>query len=394
MTRIDSVVQSVDVEGRAGGVMIFYTCPPVTGSLTERMRITESGFVGIGISVPATTLHVGNSDVTDAGLALTSQRVAIAVDNVLNGVDFHSNDTNLSISTLTAYIRAYASETHTATTLGSRITFATTAIGAAAPTLRMTLMDTGVLSMGTWTGQKINLYDSTVNKYGLGIGSSQLQIYSPNAATTRTEIGGMSNTDGVTFIPVLRVLPSSTSMVLGPVGATAVGTSGTYVFGISTGTRATTSPTAMVQMWTEDQDGANTAALHVRSEGNWITKIGQGIITRAAYLTLTTYTTAAPYSPVALEESNRTFLASNTSAMTQVSLPAAAVGYVFKFIVTAAQGLRIRAFTGDTIRIGSTVTAAAGYIQSTTLGDYIELFATSSGGWYARSPIQGWTIGV
>jgi hypothetical protein len=109
---------------------------------------------------------------------------------------------------------------------------------------------------------------------------------------------------------------------------------------------------------------------------------------------MTTQTIAAPHVAVALEESNRTYLAANTTAMAQVSLPAAAAGYTFKFVVTVAQGLRIRAFTSDTIRIGSTVTAAAGYVQSTTVGDYLELIAVSSSAWIARSPIQGWTVGV
>jgi hypothetical protein len=295
---------------------------------------------------------------------------------------------------MTAYIRAYASETHTATTLGTRIAFATTSIGAAAPTWRMTLLDTGVLSFGTWTGQKINLYDTILAKYGFGIGSSQMQIYSPNSSSARVEIGGMSSVDGVTFVPVLRVIPVSTSMVLGPVAATAIGTSGAFVFGISTGTRPTTSPAAMAQLWVEDYDTAGTGSLHIRSESNWITKIGNGIITRAAYLNMTTQTIAAPHVAVALEESNRTYLAANTTAMAQVSLPAAAAGYTFKFVVTVAQGLRIRAFTSDTIRIGSTVTAAAGYVQSTTVGDYLELIAVSSSAWIARSPIQGWTVGV
>ena len=59
--------------------------------------------------------------------------------------------------------------------------------------------------------------------------------------------------------------------------------------------------------------------------------------------------------------------------------PALITGKAVKFYVNDAQYLQIKAPTGKTIRIGAVTTAAAGYIRSNTVGDWVEVRAMPDG---------------
>ena len=66
-------------------------------------------------------------DAATSQLTLRSTRAAIVTDNVIGGIDFQSNDTNLSApGTVAASIKALASATHTASQLRTDIVFYTT----------------------------------------------------------------------------------------------------------------------------------------------------------------------------------------------------------------------------------------------------------------------------
>lgn len=75
-----------------------------------------------------------------------------------------------------------------------------------------------------------------------------------------------------------------------------------------------------------------------------------------------------------------------------VALPTAAAGLQFTAIVQAAQTLTVTANTADTIRIGSSVTAAAGSITSNVVGSSITLLAINATEWVATSSVGSWTI--
>jgi folate-dependent tRNA-U54 methylase TrmFO/GidA len=62
---------------------------------------------------------------------------------------------------------------------------------------------------------------------------------------------------------------------------------------------------------------------------------------------------------------------------------------MFTYYVQANQTLRIQTAAGDTIRIGGTVTAAAGYIESSTVGDSVTLVAINATEWVATSVVGG-----
>ena len=93
---------------------------------------------------------------------------------------------------------------------------------------------------------------------------------------------------------------------------------------------------------------------------------------------------------------NQTFARfTNEGATSQVvfTLPTAAANLFYTFIVQDADGLRINAASGDTIRIGATATAAAGYVESTTIGDTVTLVAINSTEWIATASHGTWTFG-
>jgi hypothetical protein len=75
-----------------------------------------------------------------------------------------------------------------------------------------------------------------------------------------------------------------------------------------------------------------------------------------------------------------------------VTLPSAAAGLQFTFYVQAAQTLTVTANTDDTIRIASSVTAAAGSITSSVVGSSVTLTAINATEWVATASVGSWTI--
>lgn len=70
-------------------------------------------------------------------------------------------------------------------------------------------------------------------------------------------------------------------------------------------------------------------------------------------------------------------------------------GLCVSFVVQDSDGLRVQAAAGDTIRIAGTASAAAGYIESTTIGDSVTLVAINTTEWVAISVVHeaGWSFG-
>lgn len=75
-----------------------------------------------------------------------------------------------------------------------------------------------------------------------------------------------------------------------------------------------------------------------------------------------------------------------------VTLPTALAGLQFTICVQANQTLTVTANSGDTIRIGSSVTAAAGSITSNVIGSSITLVAINATEWFATASAGSWTI--
>jgi hypothetical protein len=104
--------------------------------------------------------------------------------------------------------------------------------------------------------------------------------------------------------------------------------------------------------------------------------------------------TAGSGTPNALETSEvrKLFTNEGTTAVNYHTLPTAAANLEYTFYVQDADGIRITANTGDTIRIAATVSSVAGYITSTTIGDSVTLVAINATEWVATSLVgAGWT---
>jgi len=97
---------------------------------------------------------------------------------------------------------------------------------------------------------------------------------------------------------------------------------------------------------------------------------------------------------LAANESNKVLTNEGTTAENYHTLPSAAAGYVFTFVVQDADGLRVVAAGGDTIRVIDKVTAAAGYLSSTTIGSTVTLVAINGTEWIATSISGVWTDGT
>jgi len=94
--------------------------------------------------------------------------------------------------------------------------------------------------------------------------------------------------------------------------------------------------------------------------------------------------------------SDRNYITTNTGAGSKpiITLEPAAIGIVRKFFITNSVGIRVKANTGDTIRIVGNITASAGYVESTTVGGHITLMCYQANSWIAIDFLAAWTNGT
>lgn len=118
--------------------------------------------------------------------------------------------------------------------------------------------------------------------------------------------------------------------------------------------------------------------------------------TPLVYQRLVEANTAVSGAPNALAttESNKVLTNEAATAANYHTLPAAAAGLTFTFIVADGDGMRIVAGSGDSIRLGNKVTAAAGYVESTTIGDTVTIMAINGDEWVMVSGHGTWTDGT
>lgn len=93
-----------------------------------------------------------------------------------------------------------------------------------------------------------------------------------------------------------------------------------------------------------------------------------------------------------VQETGKNLTNEGTTARNYNTLPSAAAGMSFEFVVQDADGMRIVAAAGDTIRVAGSVSAAAGYIQNATVGSAIRLLAVNATEWIAVNYVGTWTV--
>ena len=74
------------------------------------------------------------------------------------------------------------------------------------------------------------------------------------------------------------------------------------------------------------------------------------------------------------------------------TLPAAEADLEFTFICNDTDGIRITADTGDTIRMGGSITVAGGYIVSVIVGSTVKLICIDATEWIAVAFAGTWDV--
>src|SRR5690606_14024549 len=91
-------------------------------------------------------------------------------------------------------------------------------------------------------------------------------------------------------------------------------------------------------------------------------------------------------------DSGATYSNEGASAEANFALPAAAKGLTFTFACQDSSGIKATAAAGDTIRIGGSVSAAAGTAASTAIGSTLTLTAINATEWIATASTGTWTV--
>lgn len=118
---------------------------------------------------------------------------------------------------------------------------------------------------------------------------------------------------------------------------------------------------------------------------------GVGMLLAGALVEANTAGSGSPNILTAAE--SRTVLTNEgTSAENYHTLPTATAGLEFKFYCQDTDGIRITAAAGDTIRMGSVVSAAAGYIKSVLPGSYVRLYCINATEWIAAKWTGLWQV--
>jgi hypothetical protein len=100
----------------------------------------------------------------------------------------------------------------------------------------------------------------------------------------------------------------------------------------------------------------------------------------------------ANYTVVADTDNGKTFTNEAAAGAITVALPAATVGQWFRFVVKAAQELRIDPNGTETIALDTGVQQAAGaYITANAIGERISVECVKAGEWETSDPVGTWT---
>ncbi len=91
-------------------------------------------------------------------------------------------------------------------------------------------------------------------------------------------------------------------------------------------------------------------------------------------------------------ESGKCCTNSGASGAIELTLPSAATGFTFSFVVDVAQYLRINFAAGDNGRYKDTTSATAGYFRSNTQGDFIQIKAIDATTWQVTSLDGTWSV--
>ena len=91
-------------------------------------------------------------------------------------------------------------------------------------------------------------------------------------------------------------------------------------------------------------------------------------------------------------ESRKALSNEGTAARNYHTLPNAVEGLQYTFVVQDADGMRVTAQAGHTIRIGASVSSSGGYTENTTIGSVLTLLGINTTQWFAIATVGTWTL--
>lgn len=136
--------------------------------------------------------------------------------------------------------------------------------------------------------------------------------------------------------------------------------------------------------------GANTLVLTTTGSTNVTLPLAGTLATAEANISIKTQA-ASPYS-VLTTDVGKVFTNEGSTASVTFSLPTAASGLIYTFIVQDADGIVVDADTGDTIRLSTQVSASSGNATSTAIGSVLTLVAINATEWIATTIRGTWVV--
>lgn len=133
-------------------------------------------------------------------------------------------------------------------------------------------------------------------------------------------------------------------------------------------------------------------------EGRKGYKVTEDAVAEKAYVEPGNHTfeahTEGAGSPHVLTADDVGVILTNTGAVALAyhNLPAAVAGAHYHAYVDVAAGMRFVAHGTDTIRNGGTISIAGGYVESVTVGSWLELVCIDAGRWIARPEAPDWAV--
>lgn len=155
-----------------------------------------AGDVGVGLTDPDAKFTIANISSSTDQIRLRSTRTAITADGIIGGMDFMSNDTNLTApGSVVGSIQAIANQAHTASALGTDLVFSGTTGTTMSELMR--IKGSGNVGIGT-TGPvtRLQIGDGTVNTGNIirfGKYESSTENYLPIIQHKSQIVAGTSN---------------------------------------------------------------------------------------------------------------------------------------------------------------------------------------------------------
>lgn len=206
-------IQTANVSAAGGIVTNAYgmRIEAPSGGTSGNYAASFSGNIGAGNVIDPgatiTTAAQGVTQGTNEQLELRGQRAAIVTGNILGGINFRTNDTNLTAPGLNvAFIDAVATATHTASITSTKLDFWTT--NASTPALAFTIGADGTLTTPGYAAG--NLVVNTASGVVSGNGAAGTLLIA-NGSGTQPSFGTTASSV-ISFTSGIKLGSSSTTM--------------------------------------------------------------------------------------------------------------------------------------------------------------------------------------